>query len=471
MNPYDVLNYPSKPFRFTRFDRMELFARLHGLDAAPATTARVLELGCGTGGNLLPMAQAFPKSRCLGIDLSAGQIAWGNQVREEAGLDNVELRALDLADVNASFGEFDYVIAHGVYSWVDASVKARLLDVMSERLAPGGVAYLSYNVKPGWYEKAAARDMMLYHIVGDEDEREKVRHARALLEFLAAGARTSDPSWRTVLEQQRDLAKKMSDGVVRFDHLCEVNDALYFHELVAELPARRFEYLSDASISATIPDRIPDEAVRVLNQLGRKDIIAREQYMDFLKNRRFRCSLLVRAGAPISREVSLDRLAGVHIVSQAKPIVDGADLDGPTTVTFEAPSGRAHLASPATKRALVDLAARYPAARPLDELLEQAGPEKEQLAAELFQLFTHEMVDLWPHPDAFVVSPSAHPVASPLARTLALRSSMVSNLRHDTVDLDAAERELLLLLDGTREAAALPAAPLASLGKKALLIA
>lgn len=477
VDPYEDLHYPSKPFRYTRSDRMELVARLHGLSPAPAPTARVLEIGCGTGGNLLPMAQAFPEARFVGIDLAASQIAWGEAVRAEAGLDNAELRALDLVQIDDSFGQFDYVIAHGVFSWVPAPVRARLLDVIGERLAPAGVAFLSYDVKPGWYMKAAVRDLMHWHTADDAGDLEKVQRGRELLHFVARGARTTEIGWKALLEQQEQLVDAVPDAVVRFDQLSEVNEGIYFHELVAELPRRDLTYLCEASISAMSPDHIPPEALRAVDELG-DDVVRREQILDFLGNRRFRCSLLVRAGAPISRQISVARLMNLHIDSPARPENGGADIDGPTPVTFKVPNASARVATVVTKRVLADLAARHPASRPFPEVLAQAGAARQQLAGDLFQLFSHDLVDFSPHPDNFVVEPSARPRAAPLARVLAARDAMVPSLRHESVELYPEERELLPLLDGTRDLAALQAALpahdvpalLRLIGKKALFL-
>jgi SAM-dependent methyltransferase len=474
--PYDALHYPSKPFRYTRPDRMELIARLHGLDPTPSPRARVLEIGCGTGGNLLPMGEAFPDTQFLGIDLAESQIAHGDELRAEAGIANVELRAMDLMDIDASFGEFDYIVAHGVYSWVPAPVKARLLDVISQRLSPRGIAYLSYNVKPGWYMKAAVRDLMRYHTQGYEDPREKVKQSRALLEFLLVGARENEVAWKEILKQQTEVATRIPDEVVFFDHLSDVNDACYFHEMAAELPVRGLEYLGDASFSSMVPNRIAPEAVRVLDQLG-EDPIRREQYLDFLKNRQFRTSLFVRAGSPITRRIELRRAFDWHVASQAKPKDPLANIEGPDPVSFEVPNAVARVVPLKTKRAVADLVSRYPASRPFADLVADAGPDGAQLAIELFQLYTYDIVEMWLYPDTFATEAPPRPRATAISRALSKRGPRVSNLRHETVALDEDERRLLPLVDGTRDAEALAAALpgkdvkalLGTLARKALL--
>src|SRR5215467_14337966 len=117
MNSYDEVNYPSVCYPFTHPDRIEAIARLVGLDPTPSTSARVLELGCASAGNLLPMAETLPDARFVGIELSGKQVALGQRLQSAAGLSNVTLLEEDLLAIGPDLGKFDYIIAHGVYSW------------------------------------------------------------------------------------------------------------------------------------------------------------------------------------------------------------------------------------------------------------------------------------------------------------------------------------------------------------------
>src|SRR6516165_1854731 len=90
---YDELPYESYPFVFTHPDTLATAAILFGLNPPPVEACRVLELGCASGGNLLPMAEALPGSHFVGLDLSARQIDAGRQVAATVRLDNLDLRA------------------------------------------------------------------------------------------------------------------------------------------------------------------------------------------------------------------------------------------------------------------------------------------------------------------------------------------------------------------------------------------
>ncbi len=180
---YDAVMYPGLPFSQTHPDRLATIAALYGLPAAPPERCRVLELGCGEGGNLIPMAYVFPGSTFLGLDAAGSAVALGREQISALGLTNVTLVHVDLLDAS-NLGTFDYVIAHGVYSWVPPSVQERVLAIASEVLAPNGVAYVSYNALPGGHVRNAMRQMMLWHVRDFEEPDERMAQARGLVRFL-----------------------------------------------------------------------------------------------------------------------------------------------------------------------------------------------------------------------------------------------------------------------------------------------
>src|SRR5262249_14540707 len=151
---------------------------------AAVDRCRVLELGCGSGGNLLPMAESLPESRFLGIDLSPRQVSSGQATIQELGLRNIELKAMSITDVDAEMGQFDYVICHGVYSWVPEPVQDKILAICKENLAPHGIAYVSYNTYPGWHLRGLVRELLYFHSRKIAEPAARVQHARAFLDFL-----------------------------------------------------------------------------------------------------------------------------------------------------------------------------------------------------------------------------------------------------------------------------------------------
>src|SRR5262245_25843535 len=111
---YEQIPYESAAIQATHPDNLATLATLFGLTPPPLENCRILELGCSTGGNLLAIADSLPNSRCLGMDLAPSQIATGEALRRAAGVNNAELRAASILEIDDSWGTFDYIICHGV---------------------------------------------------------------------------------------------------------------------------------------------------------------------------------------------------------------------------------------------------------------------------------------------------------------------------------------------------------------------
>ncbi len=147
---YDELPYDSLPLPETQPDFLAAMAKLHGFDAPDPRRARILELGCAQGGNLIPLAWRWPESDCVGVELSRVQAEAGAAFVKRLGLPNVRIVHGDLAALPDDLGAFDYIIAHGVFSWVPPAVQQALLEACRRHLSPQGVAYVSFNVAAGW---------------------------------------------------------------------------------------------------------------------------------------------------------------------------------------------------------------------------------------------------------------------------------------------------------------------------------
>ena len=117
---------------------MQAVAHLFGIETPALAQCRVLELGCAVGGNIVPMAYSLPRATLVGIDLVASQIETAQKFAAASGVQNLELRAANIMDVTPQWGRFDYVIAHGVFSWVPHEVAEKVLQICAEQLTPNG---------------------------------------------------------------------------------------------------------------------------------------------------------------------------------------------------------------------------------------------------------------------------------------------------------------------------------------------
>lgn len=177
---YDEIPYKSISFPQTHPNRLSTLGRIFGLMPAPVTRCRVLELGCASGGNLLPMAFHLPESEFVGVDLSFRHVQQATKVIRELELKNARIDHASISDIDKSWGTFDYIICHGVYSWAPQEVQDKILDVSSANLASQGIAYVSYNTYPGWHLRGLIRDMMHYHTGQFEETAKRIEQARAV---------------------------------------------------------------------------------------------------------------------------------------------------------------------------------------------------------------------------------------------------------------------------------------------------
>ncbi|MFD4839067.1 methyltransferase regulatory domain-containing protein [Achromobacter sp. NPDC058515] len=292
---YDETPYISNPFSYTSPGNLRAVAGLYGLDTPPLENAKVLELGSAAGGNLLPFALAHPGATVVGIDLAPQQIEAGRRIAETAGARNLDLRAMSLTDITADFGTFDYIICHGVFSWVPPEVRDAIFRICRENLAPNGVAYISYNTYPGWKASDVIRDAMILNSFGAETPQQKLARAKDMLDLIENGLWQNNPLQSALQEAARKL-RGQTDHYLLHEYLETINTPCYFLEFAAAAQQAGLAYVTDAEPQLTFSSTFGTRVAVGLNSLsanaGRE---MREQYLDFAVGRTFRKSLLVHA--------------------------------------------------------------------------------------------------------------------------------------------------------------------------------
>ena len=463
---YDRMVYIGHPFVQTHPDRLATIASLHGMQPAPVAGCRVLELGCGDGGNLIPMAYQWPDSEFVGVDLSARAVEKGEATAAELGLRNIRLLRLDIMDVGVDFGRFDYIIAHGVYSWVPQPVRDKMMAIFRQNLAPAGVAYVSFNANPGSHLRDFARGMMLFHVRGITDPATRVEQARTLLKFLAQVS-TGEDWYGMLLRNQLERVCKMPDMLLYHDDLDESARAFFLHEVVEEAARHGLQYLSDASFSALNLQAEPEPVVNMISQIPEDDVLTREQYLDFVKGRAFRETLLCHHEASLRRQIPPQCIEHYHIAAHAVPVAEEIDPAEAGIGEFKTEKGGIISTNHGlSKAALLHLGKVWPRTVSFAELVDNAsarlgamtgaaGVERkadlEALTDFLFRMFRAGIVELHLYPPRFTTAIGERPQASLIARSQAPHGPLISNLRHSTIVLeDEIVRRFLVLVDGTR---------------------
>jgi len=249
-NTYDQVSYSHLPTTETHPDRLAMLARLRGLNPPPVDRARVLDLGANEGGCLIPMALSLPHAQFTGIDFAAAPVERGNNIIGELGLGNARLIQMNLLDVGASLGEFDYVIAHGLYAWTPEAVRDKVLAIASANLSRTGIAMVSYNTYPGAYERTMLRDMMLFHADGAVEPADRIRQARAILALMARANPEAKGIARTIAQEaERTLLRR--DSAIFHDYMSDVYQPVYFRDFVAHAARHGLAYVEDASVIDT----------------------------------------------------------------------------------------------------------------------------------------------------------------------------------------------------------------------------
>lgn len=319
---YADLGYLSQPFPYASAPFLESYARLLGLSPAPASTARILEIGSSYGGNLISQALFYPQATFTGIEIAPTQVSVGKTYIDQLGITNLDLLEGDVNESHEHLGTYDYIIAHGFYSWVDEETKDNFLRLCKEHLAENGILYMSYNTYPGWHKMDSVRALLEFanKDVDTLNHREKVRHGKTVASKLGALMLEYD----TVKNQQGPFLQSLrqtlqkQDCYVGHDHLEPVNTPVYFHQCIDHMTKHGFTYLCDCDLNLSFPD-VYDETLRTkLQELAPHDPLAREQYIDFMLNTAFRKSLFSHKEATPKRitETSVTDAGFQHSLEQ-----------------------------------------------------------------------------------------------------------------------------------------------------------
>ena len=467
MSTYDEVPYPTYALPQTHPRHLATIATLLGLAPPAANNCRILELGCGNGGNIIPMAYASPECECVGIDYSQKAIETGRQQIEALQLNNISLLQCSLDQLDESLGTFDYILCHGVYSWVSPNLQQAILHLFRQYLQPSGIGFVSYNTFPGWHQRGVIRKMMNHHVqrFPEDSPTQRIQRARQLLEFLVRAVPAQQSAYALSLRENLELLSNLPDAYLFHEYLEEYNEPTWFLEFCERLGEAGLRYLGDADFSTMLPTYGFQQEIRQELEDLAPNLLEREQYLDFLRNRMFRQTLVCHQEIRPRYDVRADRVASMFVASPLKQVDLQVDLTAGIEQEFRSPSDLT-LITPHShfKAALVLLQEAWPSTLPFSDLVVRATDLlskvginidhetcSNSLAKSILTTYTalsRPLIELTTHPAPFGLQWSDKPFASELARLQAESTNLVSNLRHESVKLGEIERFLLGLLDG-----------------------
>jgi SAM-dependent methyltransferase len=418
---------------------MAVRAHLRGFTSPPPDRSRVLELGCGAGWTLLAFGYTMPGSSFVGIDLSEAAIAQGKEWVSGLALPNVELRAGNVMDVGEADGQFDYIFGHGFLSWVPEPVRYKAFEIIRDRLAPNGVAYLSYNAYPGGHLREMISGMLRFHTRNFTTDADRITQSRGLLHAIVEPPVPETSFHRHVARVVERIADLPPEQIL-FDELGDENRHFYFHEFVTMAAGYGLEFLGEAEL-ADLGGTLPPKTQALLARIG--DRLTREQYLDFFLGRAFRQTMICRAGLQQPRPEDPEALRGLWI---------GAPMESAGGQRWIGAGGAAvNTSHGPTQEVFARMGAAWPRLFSGKELLSAAPSAKDTriLANILVQCIESGVVRAHIYPPPAASDAGERPCASALARAQ-IGQRFVPNLACEAIELSSeADEKLLASLDGT----------------------
>lgn len=444
---YDVIAYPTRAFDQTHPERLATHARLFGIDAPPVETSRVLDIAGGDGFNAISMAVALPRARIVSFDLAAEAVARGQGVIADLGLKNIQLKVADILAPDLGDEPFDYICAHGIYSWIPEHVRGALMALIGTRLSPNGVAFVSYNALPGCRIRQVLRDMLRFRLRHIEGTLERAQAIGPALARIVEETTMNDPFHAAIRMAAESMAERHL-RVVAHDEMGDVYHPVHLFEFCQDAQDHGLQFLTEAEVGRSGEGFNPPDAADDPNY----DVLEHAQEMDFEIARSFRQSLLVQGHHRLDRRPNGDHLSGLLVASPALSVggghfqvrdTDFEIIDAELATMFER------------------LGPMWPLGLPIGQVLKD-----EPRRRVLLRLYWSNLLELRTTQGAYNTVVGDRPMASPLARWQAARGeTILSTLRHDTLDVtDPVGLAFVASLDGTRTRQALLAEALALRG-------
>jgi SAM-dependent methyltransferase len=373
--PYDELAYKSSPIEWTAPERLALTSLVHGGPRPRLDSYRVLELGCGNGSNLLPLAYYRRVSTFVGIDGALSHFKVAEERKAALGLSNIEFIHADFRSAGQNLsGQFDYVVAHGVFSWVPRDARDALLELCVERLRQGGLLYLNYNTRPGWNVRGLVREFLLAQTAAESSLRRRAELAKKAASKVVSALTGVDHHYSRLLANEFRFVSEGDVSWVGHEFLAEVNNPYWRSEFLALVRAYGLEYVADADFNYS-SGRIPEEFAPRLELEG---ITGRsiDDTVDLLCYRQLHSPIL--AHGPLDRvRPDLTEFGNIHIASCLEPMLPVGAGEKPR---FKHPSGyEVEAKEEFMNEALTQLQPLWPRGLPVKALFPDVQPVYEDL--------------------------------------------------------------------------------------------
>lgn len=449
-NIYDVVPYTEHVYPQTHPYHLATLAVLRGLNPAPVCHARVLELGCASGSNLIAMAQQMPQADLVGIDYAPQHIVIAQEKQAFCQLDNILFKQANILELNETLGQFDYIIAHGLYSWVADYERDYLMQLLPKLLSKQGIIYISYNILPGWQQDQYIRDLLFYHLQQVTDFDTRVSQGKQFLAQLQQQLDNRFDESSLQLKKKLDYLMTLDDSYFAHEHLEPHNYTPYFHQFMHHAAQYGLDYVTDANIQYCQENYFYPDIADIDH-----DILKQEQYMDGLKNWAYRETVLCHADLTPNLKIEINQLEHLHFAAPLQPLPTEDLLFAETSLIKTHYADVVSLVEqPFLKRVCHYLAQAYPSTLCFSELIQSVEQHASITQSEQRDI-KHFLLDIYlqGHLQIYTQSyqPSNQITSLPLARWQATRGKVVSNYFGHSYSLRFATRQILQHLDQNKQ--------------------
>lgn len=460
-----IIIFDSKPNPERHPDRLRVVAALRGLTAAPFSNCSVLDIGCGVGADMIHFALSAPDSTFHGFDISEEHLAIGRGLIERLQLSNVTLESADIANFTSP-NKYDYIFCHGVFSWVDQTLREKILKICSEHLSPSGIAFISFNCLPGWYTRDTLRKLLQQTDDPKRTPAERVEIALNTMQTTRERLAESQTLHSQQFQQELDSCLCQSNAFIYHELLASINTPFYLHDFMQLAAQQSLQYLGDGRPSRmhVLPGELEDREFRKALTLKQFPEPIEEQIWDTIVAPPIRGCLLCHDSHTLAREPEFSHIFSMHISSALVPLSDEPRVTDTSIEIFcDAREYNLEVQSPQLKAALSILAKKWPLAMPVQTVLTRVSEltgdsidttqdANKPLLARLGEYFFMNLVDLYFEPPRIAEKLVRKPILFPLAREqAALGFSWVSNPRFEYARIDELDRQILELLDGSHD--------------------
>ncbi len=472
-NPFDVVPYEALGIPYTLPAHLSLCSAWHGGPKTKVETYRAIELGCGIGGNLIPMAYYQRDCSFLGIDYSKRHIECARETVAELGLDNIHFELCDIRDLGDGIGKinqamgkaasepFDYVIAHGFFSWIPEDARAAVMTFCRGYLSLNGIAYICYNTMPGWAMRGVVRDALLRSptvrsATLPNQAIEAKRTASNMLEDLP----TREFAFGALLGHELERIKGCDPFYIQHEYLAENNEPFWFADFAALADRYELDYIAEALFCRT-EGQIP---ASVKEALSRRDYawVDREEATDLLCNRQMRTSILCRRDAQRSELTHRELLNEVSIATRLPAQSEDIKLGEGISELFDGEDDMdISLEFSLSKAAVLILNEFWPLGLTFKELYERSeqmllecripmpSNGREKLEEEIISLFSYGQLHLRLTTPAVPKPHQHYPVAHSLVQFEVRKRNTLSTPYHTMLFNEGDFTELIRMLDGS----------------------